>query len=98
MDFPTANRDPLHRALDKNPELLGARRMAELAQNFGFDLADAFASDGEGASDFFEGVLAAVIEAKAHLDNGFLTRGESLEHRRHSFFQVQFDGGAGRGS
>jgi hypothetical protein len=35
--------------------------VTQLAQGFGFDLANALASDREGLADFFERVLAAVV-------------------------------------
>ena len=39
--------------------------MAQLAEGFGFDLADALAGYLEGLAYLFEGVFAAVLEAEA---------------------------------
>ena len=48
--------------------------MAQFSQGLCFDLADAFAGDGEVLADLFKRVLAAgVAEAKTHLDSLFLT-------------------------
>jgi hypothetical protein len=43
--------------------------VAQLAQRLGFDLANALAGDGKGLADLLERVLAAVLQAKAHLDD-----------------------------
>ena len=48
--------------------------MTQLPERFGFDLADAFARYCERPAHFFEGVLGAVFEAKAHLDYLFFVR------------------------
>jgi hypothetical protein len=61
--------------------------MAELAERLGFDLADAFARDGEVLADLLERVLAAVrAEAEAHLDDLLLARRSSLETVRLRFW------------
>jgi hypothetical protein len=65
--------------------------MAELAQGFGFDLADALASDLEALADLFEGVLGAVFEAEAHLDDPFLARSKSAEDLRGVLLEVDAD-------
>ena len=39
--------------------------MTQLAERFGFDLADALARDREALAHFFERVLAAVLQAEA---------------------------------
>ena len=46
-----------------------ARRVAQFAQGFGFDLADAFAGDVVHLADFFERAFVAVDQAKAHFQN-----------------------------
>ena len=48
--------------------------MAQLAQGLGFDLADAFAGDLERLANFLQRVLAAISQAKAHLDDFLLAR------------------------
>src|SRR6266567_3724040 len=44
-------------AFDEGFELAAARRMTQLAERLGFDLADALAGDLEALAYFFEGVL-----------------------------------------
>ena len=51
--------------------------VAQFAQRLGFDLADAFARDGELLADFFERVLAAVLQAEAHLDDLLFARAQA---------------------
>ncbi len=65
-------------AFEEGAQLARTRRMTQLAQRFRFDLADAFARDGERLADFFERVLAAVVQAEAHLDDFFLARRQRL--------------------
>ena len=43
------------------------RRVAQLAQRLGFDLADAFTCNLEFAAHFFQGAAAAIVEAKGKL-------------------------------
>ena len=43
--------------------------MPQLSQRLGLDLPDAFASNCERLAYFFERVLAAVFQPKAHLDD-----------------------------
>ena len=57
---------------------MAAAGVAQFAEGFGFDLANAFAGDGEMLAHFFERVLATVLQAEAHLDDFFLARAESL--------------------
>src|SRR5687767_11080093 len=51
-------------AFEERPQLPAARRVPELAQRLGLDLADPFAGDGEALADFLERVLAAVADAE----------------------------------
>ena len=51
--------------LEERAELAAARRVAQLAERLGLDLADALARDREALADFFERVLAAVADAEA---------------------------------
>ena len=48
-------------AFEEGSEFARARRVAQLAQSFGFDLTNTFASDSEGLADFFESVFAAIV-------------------------------------
>ena len=47
------------------PQLLGSAGVAQLAQRFGFDLADALTRDAKLAAHLFQGALAAVVQAEA---------------------------------
>jgi len=44
--------------------------MPQLPQRLGFDLANAFARNGEALPDLFQRVLGAVFQAEARLDPG----------------------------
>jgi len=70
--------------------------MAQFAERLGFDLADALAGDRERLADFFEGVLAAVVQAEAHLDDFFFAGRQRLQHRGGLFLQIQIDDRIGR--
>ena len=59
---------------------MAAAGMAQFAQRFGFDLADALARDREVLADFFQGVLAAVLQAETHFDDLLFARAEGLEN------------------
>src|ERR1700734_3718282 len=65
--------------------------MPQLAQRFGFDLADAFAGDGERLPDFFQSVLAAVFEAEAHLDYFFFARSQRAQDLSGLVLEVHVD-------
>src|ERR1700722_14654572 len=70
--------------------------MAQLAQCFGFDLADAFAGYGEALADFFQSVLAAVFEAEAHFDYFFFAWGQRAQDLSSLVLEVHVDHGFGR--
>ena len=69
--------------------------MAQLAQGLGFDLADALAGYLEALADFFQGVLGAVFEAEAHLDDALLARGQCAQDLRGVLLEVDADDGLG---
>jgi hypothetical protein len=48
-------------SIHEGAQLARSRRMTQLAQRFGFDLADAFAGYCEALPDFFQRVLAAIF-------------------------------------
>src|SRR5436305_4525096 len=79
------------RRVEERTELLRARRMAQLAERFRLDLADAFAGHVERAADFFERVLGAVADAEAHLEDLLLARGERAQDFVRLLFQVRND-------
>ena len=68
-----------------------AAGMAQFAERLGFDLTNALACDREVLADLFERVFAAVLQAKAHLDDLFLARAERLEDFRGLLAKVQVD-------
>src|ERR1700678_37407 len=70
--------------------------MPQLPQRFGFDLGDAFAGYGEALADFFQGVLAAVFEAEAHLDYFFFARGQRAQDLSGLVLEVHVDHRFGR--
>src|SRR5208337_5636415 len=67
--------------IQEGAELPAARGMAQLPQGFGLNLPDAFPGHGKTLPDFLQRVLAAIIEAKPHLDYLLLARRQRLEHR-----------------
>src|SRR5262245_8574692 len=83
-DWPVdlSRRSPLWpSALQERLQLPRPRRVAEFAERLRFDLADAFARDGEVLADLFKRVFAAVrAEAEAHLDDLLLARRQRLQN------------------
>jgi hypothetical protein len=49
--------------------------MPQLAEGFGFNLADSLPGYGEGLSHLFQGMLSFLVDAQAHPQNFFLSRG-----------------------
>src|ERR1700690_1163159 len=82
-------------SIHKRPQLSRPRWMAQFAQRLGFDLADAFARYCERLAYFFQRVLAAVLEAEAHLDDFFFAWSQGAQHLRSLVFQVDVDHGLG---
>src|SRR5215467_6809200 len=72
-------------------ELPAPRRVTQLSERLGFDLADALAGDREILADFLEGVFASVADAEPHLDHFLFTRRQRLEDRFGLLLQVQID-------
>src|SRR4051812_32932014 len=54
--------------------------MAQAAQRFAFDLADALTSEAELLADFLQRVLPPVLEAEAQAQDTRLTRRERAKH------------------
>ena len=69
--------------------------MPQLSQRLGFDLPDAFSGYCERLAYFFERVLAAVFQPKAHLDDLLLARCQRTQHLRGLVFEVDVDHGLG---
>src|SRR5262245_20833714 len=63
------NRESFVWLIQKAHQLLAATRLLQLADGFGFDLADALAGDLEDVADFFQRVAVAVAQAVAQLDD-----------------------------
>src|SRR5216683_1874932 len=82
-------------AVDEGLQLAAAAGVTELAESLGLYLADALACDLEGLADLFEGVLGAVFEAEAHLDDALFTRCQRAEDLRGVLLQVDRDDGVG---
>src|SRR5271154_932815 len=70
--------------------------MTQLAQRLGFDLADALSGDLEALADLLEGVLGAVFEAEAHLDDTLFARGQGAKDLRGVLLKVDADDGVSR--
>src|SRR5207253_5742556 len=72
---------------EEDVDLARARRLAQLAQRLGFDLADAFTGEGKRLPHLRESVLGTVLQPKPHLDDPLLTWGECLQHERRLLLQ-----------
>src|SRR6266436_4539128 len=70
--------------------------MPQLAQRLGLDLADAFASHGKRLAHFFQSVLRAVFQTKAHLDDLLFAWSKRAQHLRSLVLQVDVDHGLSR--
>src|SRR5207253_2682457 len=84
-------------ALDERLETLAAARVAELAEGFGFDLADALAGDFEVLADLFEGVVGLLADAEAHAEDLLLARGERAQDLAGLLGEVEVNHGVARG-
>src|SRR5215472_11201509 len=82
--------------IEECAQAMTAAGMPQFPQGFRFDLADTLAGYGKMLADFFERMLAAVLQAKAHLDDLFLARTERLQHLGGLLAQVEVDDGLGR--
>src|SRR5437879_12072499 len=78
-------------ALQEAAELFRPRRMPELPEGLGLDLADALARDGEVLTDLLERVLAAVREPEPESQHLFLPRGERVEDAVGLFAKAEAD-------
>src|SRR5258706_16084428 len=89
--------DAVARALavgvEKTAQPLGARRMAQLAQRFGFYLPDALARDVELLANFFERVIGVHLDAETHAQHLGLARRERIEHVLGRIAQARVDRG-----
>src|ERR1019366_5382879 len=68
------------RVLEEALEFAPAGWVAEFAQGFGLDLADAFARDFVLSAHFLQGAREAVVQAVAEFQDPPLALGEALQH------------------
>ena len=61
--------------VEERPHLPRARRVLQLTQRLGLDLADAFAGYAELLADFLERVVGVHADAEAHAQDAFFARG-----------------------
>ena len=59
---------------EKIAEVVPAHRVAQLAECFRLDLADALARHGERLSDLFEGMIDTFADAEPHAQDALLAR------------------------
>src|SRR4030067_15102 len=78
-------------------ELAAAARVLELAQGLGLDLADALAGDLELLADLLEGVLVAVAQAEAHLEDPALAVRQRFQGLLDLLLEVDIDDRVVRG-
>src|SRR6202165_1639825 len=76
-------RRPYSGLLQVVAELLRARRVAELAQRLGLDLADPLAGHAEPLADLFQRALVTVDQPEPQLQHAPLPRSQSIEHVLH---------------
>src|SRR2546429_96195 len=89
---------PSERILVKRTDQPRTRGVAQFAQRLSFNLADALASNGKSAADFFQRVGIAVFKAKTHTDDVLFARAQMLQHGSDIFLKAEVDGGVrGRG-
>src|SRR5271170_6050275 len=82
--------------IQKAPQLPRPRRMLELPQRLGLDLADALSRHRELLADFFERMVGVHADAKAHAQHALLARRQRGEHARRGLAQVRLDHGVDR--
>ncbi len=75
---------------------MAAAGMPQFTQRLGFDLADALARNGKVLAHFLERMLAAILEAEAHLDDLFFARAQGFQHLSGLLAQVEIDDGLRR--
>ena len=77
-------------------DLLGSRRVAELADGLILDLADTLARDAEDLADLLERMRPAVVHAEAHPQDVRLALGQRAENLRQGLRQQRIGGRIGR--
>ena len=56
--------------------------MAQFSKRLRLDLADVFSRNGENLSNFFQGVLASIVQTKAQPDDPLLARRQRPKYGR----------------
>src|SRR5882724_6543770 len=82
--------------LDEAAKALRARRVAQLAQRLGLDLADALAGHLEILAHFLEGVVGLLADAEPHAKHLLFARGERRQHFPGLLREVHVDHRVGR--
>src|SRR5579864_4881307 len=82
--------------IQEAPQLPRPRRMLELPQRLGLDLADALSRHRELLADLFQRVVGVHADAEAHAQHALLARRERREHARRGLAQVRLDRGVDR--
>src|SRR3954453_10997368 len=77
--------------VEEGSESVTAAGVPEFSQRFGFNLPDTFSSHGEVLADFFEGVLAPILQPKTHFDDLLFPRTQSLQDLGCLLPQVQIN-------
>src|SRR5262249_18985053 len=77
--------------VEERAQTVAAAGVAQLAQRLGLNLPDAFAGDREMLANFFERMLAAVLQTEAHLDDLFFARAQGLQNLGGLLAQIEVD-------
>src|SRR5579884_1048507 len=78
-------------------QLAAAAWMAQLAQSFGLDLADALAGDVELLAHLFQRAAAPIVQAEAQLQHFALALGQAIQHILNLLFEQLMARGFRRG-
>src|SRR6266851_5167386 len=90
--YQTTRRCPVMMSVvQEAPQLPASRRMLQLAQRLGLDLADTLPGHRELLADFFQRVVGVHADAEAHAQHALLARRERGEHARRGLAQVRLD-------
>lgn len=84
------------RGVEECAQAVAAAGVAEFAQRLGFNLADAFARNGEVLADLFQSVLAAILQAEAHFDDLLFAWRQRFQDFRGLLAEVEIDDGLRR--
>src|SRR5579859_1731187 len=72
-------------------QLAGARRVLQLAQRLGLDLADTFARDRELLPDLLQSVVGVHADAEAHAQHTLLAGRQRRQHAGRGLAQIGLD-------